>query len=92
MVPIWNHYGGNFVPTITVKNIPPELYERLKQTAKANRRSINSEVIVCIERAMSTQQAHPEEIVAKARRLREKTTRYVISDDEFTRLKSEGRL
>ena len=80
------------MPTITVKNIPPELYERLKQSAKANRRSINSEIIVCIERAMSTQQALPEEIVAHARRLREKTARYSIGDDEFTRLKSEGRL
>ncbi len=80
------------MPTITVKNIPLELYERLKQTAKANRRSINSEIIVCIERAMNTQKARPEEIVASARQLREKTARYLISDDEFTRLKSEGRL
>ena len=80
------------MPTITVKNIPPELYERLKQSAKANRRSINSEIIVCIERAMGTQQARPQEIVASARQLREKTARYLISDDEFTRLKSEGRL
>jgi len=80
------------VPTITVKNIPPELYERLKQSAKANRRSINSEIIVCIERAMGTRQARPQEIVASARQLREKTARYLINDDEFTRLKSEGRL
>lgn len=80
------------MPTITVKNIPPELYERLKQSAKANRRSINSEIIVCIERAMGTQQARPQEIVASARQLREKTARYLINDDEFTRLKSEGRL
>ena len=80
------------MPTITVKNIPPELYERLKQSAKANRRSINSEIIVCIERAMSTQQDRPQEIIASARQLREKTARYLINDDEFTRLKSEGRL
>ncbi len=35
--------------TITVKKFPDELYDRLKQSAGANRRSINSEVIVCIE-------------------------------------------
>ena len=80
------------MPSITVKNIPLELYERLKQTARANRRSINSEIIICIERTMNTQQAHPKEIVANARRLREKTARYLITDDEFTRVKSEGRL
>jgi plasmid stability protein len=80
------------MPTITVKNIPLELYERLKQTAKVNRRSINSEIIMCIERAMNTQQVRPQEIIANARRLREKTASYLIGDDEFTRLKSEGRL
>lgn len=80
------------MPTITVKNIPPDLYERLKQTAKANRRSINSEIILCIERAISPQQLNPQEIVASARQIREKTARYLIGDDAFTRLKSEGRL
>jgi len=38
--------------TITVKNIPLELYERLKMSATENRRSINSEIIVCIERGV----------------------------------------
>ncbi|NBD34139.1 MAG: Arc family DNA-binding protein, partial [Cyanobacteria bacterium] len=30
--------------TITVKNLPDDIYERLKEAAKANQRSINSEV------------------------------------------------
>ena len=38
------------MPTITVKNIPEDLYARLKAYAAANRRSVNSQVIVCIER------------------------------------------
>lgn len=80
------------MPTITVKNIPAELYEKLKESAKANRRSINSEIIICIEHVMNTQQARPVEIVANARRLREKTARYLITDDEFKQVKSEGRL
>jgi hypothetical protein len=33
--------------TITLKNIPDEVYERLKASAEANRRSLNSEAIVC---------------------------------------------
>ena len=80
------------MPSITVKNIPVELYERLKESAKANRRSINGEIIVCIERVLNTQQTRPVEIVANARRLREKTAKYLITDDEFTQVKSEGRL
>ena len=35
--------------TLTLKNIPDELYERLKSAAELNRRSLNSEAIVCLE-------------------------------------------
>jgi hypothetical protein len=34
--------------TLTVKSMPLELYERLKLSAKANHRSLNNEIIVCI--------------------------------------------
>ena len=30
---------------ITIKNVPEELYEKIKITAKENRRSINNEII-----------------------------------------------
>ncbi len=79
------------MPAITLKNIPPELYERLKQSAKANRRSINSEILVCIEQAIGTPRLEPREIVPQARKLRDLTAGYKITDVEFTRAKSEGR-
>ena len=53
------------MPTITVKNIPTDLYELLKQSAAANRRSINSEIITCIERAVSGRKANPEILLAR---------------------------
>jgi plasmid stability protein len=77
--------------TITVKNIPDDVYERLKQSAQANRRSINSEIIVCIERAVSPHVIEPDEWIARARILREKTARYQISDAEFNAAKAAGR-
>ena len=81
----------SYVRTITVKNVPGELYERLKQSAEANRRSINSEVIVCIERALRSRQVDPETVLAGARKLREETSGYTITDDEFTEAKATGR-
>ena len=33
--------------TLTLKNIPDDVYDRLKASAEANRRSMNSEAIVC---------------------------------------------
>ncbi len=37
--------GGVCMATVTVKNIPDELYDRLKSVAEINRRSINSEIL-----------------------------------------------
>ena len=35
--------------TLTLKNIPDEVYQRLKASAQTHRRSLNSEAIVCLE-------------------------------------------
>jgi plasmid stability protein len=63
------------MPTITLKNIPPDLYERLKESAAANHRSINSEVISLIERGVRGRKVDPEALLARARELRRKTRR-----------------
>ena len=77
---------------MTVKNIPNELYERLKGVAKINRRSINSEIIVCIENAVTSRRINPDEVLENARRLRRLTASHRISDKEFNQAKAEGRL
>lgn len=77
--------------TITVKNIPDDLYARLKEVAEANHRSINSEIIVCIERSVSARPINVEEFLARARVLREMTSNYVISDEELDEAKNAGR-
>ena len=79
------------MPSITVKNVPADLYERLKQSAQANRRSINGEIIVCIERAVSPQRVDPEVVIARARELRERTAAYRMTDKDFIAAKEDGR-
>lgn len=78
--------------TVTVKNIPDELYERLKSVAEINRRSINSEIIVCIEKAVSSRRINLDEALENVRRLRQWTAGHLISDEEFNQAKAEGRL
>lgn len=41
------------MPSLLIKNIPPELHARLKQRAVANRRSLNSETIHMLEEAVA---------------------------------------
>ena len=79
------------MPTITLKNIPPDLYERLKESAAANHRSINSEVITHIERGVRGRKVDPEALIARARELRRLTSRRPISDAEFATAKRAGR-
>ncbi|HSM57972.1 MAG TPA: Arc family DNA-binding protein [Candidatus Sulfomarinibacteraceae bacterium] len=77
--------------TITVKNIPDDLYEKLKEQAAANHRSINSEIIACIENAVRSRRRDPEEILASARALRERLGDFQVTEEEITRAKREGR-
>lgn len=77
--------------TITIKNIPPEIYEQLKVRAKRNRRSINGEVISIIEKALLVPPMDIEVTLERTRKLRELTAHYVITDEELTRWKNEGR-
>jgi plasmid stability protein len=79
------------MPTITVKNIPLDVYGKLKKAAEISHRSINSEIIACIERAVGSQPINPELLLANARRLRAKTARHPIRGREFTKAKAAGR-
>ena len=56
--------------TVTVKNIPDDLYARLKAAAARNRRSINSEIIVCIEDRLAGRKIPAEQILERARNIR----------------------
>ncbi len=72
---------------ITVKNIPEDVYNQLKQRARLNRRSINQEIIVCIESRVQGAVVEPEKLLKTARRLRKKTAAHPISNEERSRIK-----
>lgn len=56
--------------TLTLKNIPDEVYERLRASADSNRRSLNSEAIVCLEAVLLPGRVAPAERLQRARALR----------------------
>ena len=77
--------------TLTIKNIPPELYKRLKARAAQHRRSINSEVIVCLEQILRSTRLDVSTLLARAREVRRYTEHAWLTDDELQKMKSEGR-
>lgn len=77
--------------TITVKNIPPILYGRLKQQAENNRRSINSEIITILEKALTIRPIDAEAVLESTRKLREMTAKYTATAEEIEKMINEGR-
>ena len=59
------------MPAITVKNIPDELYEKLKEAASTHHRSVNSELIHCLEQTLLPKRIDTSELLRKARSLRD---------------------
>ena len=56
--------------TLTLKNVPDAVYDRLKLSAETHRRSLNSEAIVCLESVLLPTKVMPSERIARARELR----------------------
>lgn len=77
--------------TLTIKNLSPFLYERLKMQAKNNRRSINNEVIFVLEQALVIPPIDMKAALESTRKLRELTADYVVSADEIEKMINEGR-
>jgi plasmid stability protein len=74
----------------TLKNIPDEIYERIKLRAQRHRRSINSEIINILFEATSSRRPPVEEILARADELRART-KGLITDEFINEAKREGR-
>ncbi|MDQ3220140.1 MAG: Arc family DNA-binding protein [Acidobacteriota bacterium] len=79
--------------TLTIKNLPDEIYAALSKTAKQNRRSINSEAIVQLERSVSIPKKDPEELLAEIKRSREELSRkgVYLTDEILEQAKKERR-
>lgn len=77
--------------TLTLKNIPDEVYERLKASAEAHRRSLNSEAIVCLEAVLLPGRVDPGERIARARALREGLPKGKFKARDIDAMKREGR-
>lgn len=91
MKPYYNRLEEAMSTTITVKNIPQDLYDKLKSRAARNHRSINREIISLFEEALNVRRFDTEELLASARALREKTREFHLTQEFINKAKKEGR-
>ena len=80
------------MPALTIRNIPDELYRRLEDRARLNRRSLSSEAIALLERGLGRKRRSIEETVAALQRLHARLGGLPPLDDDFlASAKGEGR-
>lgn len=77
---------------MTIKNIPSELYDKLKDRAARNRRSLNGEVIYCLESMFANHRVDADEFLARIEALHQRVSDAPPLTDEFLRkAREEGR-
>ena len=77
--------------TLTLKNIPDALYGRLKEAANAHRRSLDSEVIVCLESILLPQKISVNVRLARTRQIRQTLADVAFCAQDIAQFRGEGR-
>ena len=77
--------------TITLKNIPDDLYQLLERRAQAHRRSVNSELIHCLEMVLKPRRIAPAERLARIRALRPRIDPDAVGIEDLLGAIDEGR-
>src|SRR2546422_11655739 len=67
MDPFWYQFGYTTMATLTVKDVAEPLVRRLKARATLHRRSLNREVIACLEVLAQAAPVDAEALLARAR-------------------------
>ena len=79
------------MPTITIKNIPDDLYEKLKKRAEEHGRSMNNEVIFCLKRALQGGRVDPEAFLAGVEAMQQRMSLPPLTEEILRAAKEEGR-
>ena len=76
--------------TITLKSIPPFLHFELKKRAELNKRSLNNEILVCLESFLGFRNIDNFQYLEEIRNIRN-SIKSKITQDMIDDLKNAGR-
>ena len=71
--------------SITLKNIPDPIYRRIKLAAKRHHRSMNNEIIACLEPVLAPRPVDIEARLDQAHRLRARFTGPALELQDISR-------
>jgi antitoxin FitA len=77
--------------TLTLKGIPDDVYAQLKAAAEVHRRSLNNEVIACLENALLPRKLSASDRIARARVLRAPLKARGFAPADIDAAKRQGR-
>lgn len=77
--------------TLTLKGLPDEVYGRLKESAVANHRSLNSEIISRLQSQVMPNRTTAQEHIAAIRATRARISEVPFDHADIDQFKREGR-
>ena len=75
--------------TLHVRNVPDELYERIRERSEASRRSLSAEIVVLLSRGLESGRPSPGEVLDEIRRRRSFRPAAVGAPDSTTLLRED---
>ena len=79
------------MPAITLKNIPEELYTKIKISAKINFRSINSEILFRLKSSISQKKPEVDYLLSQIHAINRNLQIPILNDKLIDKAKNEGR-
>jgi plasmid stability protein len=76
--------------SITIKNLPVRLHRELKTRAAAHGRSLNKEILTCLEASLQSHRVDVRQLIEEARAVRG-TVKANLTERDLSALKTAGR-
>lgn len=89
--PIWFQLKKRRMPAFTVKAIPDDLYDRLKESARLHHRSVNREILFRLETSLRSEKVPASEILAAAKQIHAAMGDRILTLAEIESARREGR-
>ena len=79
------------MPTLTIKGMPDPMYRRLKTRARAHRRSLNREILFCLEQGIAVEPPDAMAALARVDKLRKSLRMPSLTSAALDKAKAAGR-